>query len=127
MVPANTPGVKKSKEIQAILLRRMDHWTDGIIGALVEDTYEAGKSRGARAGAIRERDKDESTAMSYDRKVKAGHIRTVFHQATDRRKGGVLRVNSTDPKMGTLVLEVLRQKDPSLQEVDLSHPKRLAF
>ena len=59
-VLAKTPGVKKSKYIQARILSRMDRWTDGHIGALVEDTCRAGKSRGARAGAISERDKEES-------------------------------------------------------------------
>ena len=54
-VLAKTPGVKKAKDIRDILLRRMDHWTDSQIGALVEDTCGAGKSRGARAGKISER------------------------------------------------------------------------
>ena len=34
-VLAKTPGVKKAKDIRARLLRRMDHWTDGQIRALV--------------------------------------------------------------------------------------------
>ena len=51
-VLAKTPGVKKTKDIRARLLRKMDHWTDGQIGALVEDTCGAGKSRGACAGKI---------------------------------------------------------------------------
>ena len=67
----------------------MDHWTDDQIGALVEDTCGTGKSRGARAGKINERENEESAAMAYDRKVKAGHIRAAFRQATDRGKGGV--------------------------------------
>ena len=53
----------------------MDHWTNSQIGTLVEYTRGAGKSRGAYAGNISEQDKEESAAMSYDRKVKAGHIR----------------------------------------------------
>ena len=63
-VLAKTPGVKKSKDIQARLLRRMDHWNDGHIGALVEDTCGYGKSRGARAGAISKSDKEESVTMA---------------------------------------------------------------
>ena len=86
-VLAKTPGVKKSKDIRARILRRMEHWTDGHIGALVEDTCGAGKSRGARAGAISERNKEESAAMAYDRKVKASHIQAAVRQATDRGKG----------------------------------------
>ena len=31
-VLAKTPGVKKAKDIRARLLRRMDHWTNGIQG-----------------------------------------------------------------------------------------------
>ena len=34
-VLAKTPGVKKAKDKRARLLRRMDHWTDGQIRALV--------------------------------------------------------------------------------------------
>ena len=65
--------------------------------------------------------------MAYDRKVKTGHIRAAVRQATDCRKGGVLHVNSTYPKTRMLVLDVLREKQPDLQEVDLSHPKCSAF
>ena len=122
-VLAKKPGVKKAKYILSRLLRRMDHWTDGHIGALVEDTCGDGKSRGARAGKISERDKEESVAMTYDRKVNAGHIRAAVSQATERDKGGVLSVNITDSKTGKLVIEVLREKHPDLQEVDLSHPE----
>ena len=93
----------------------MDHWTDGQIGALVEDTCGSGKSRGARAGEISEREKEESAAMAYDRKVKAGHIRAAVRQATERGKGGVLSVNSTDAKSRKLVIEVLRDKHPDIQ------------
>ena len=42
--------------------------------------------------------------MAYDRKVKAGHIRAALRQATDRGKGGVLSVNSTDARTGKLVI-----------------------
>ena len=100
----------------------MDHWTDGQIGALVEDTCGAGKSRGASAGKISKKEKEESAAMAYDRKVKAGHIRVAVRQATDRGKGGVLSVNSRDEKSGKRVIEVLRGKYPDLQEVDMSRP-----
>ena len=126
-VLAKTPVVKKAKDIRARLLMRMDHWNDGQIGALVEDTCGTGKSRGARVGEISERDKEESAAMAYDRKVKAGHIRAAVRQATDRGKGGVLSVNSTDSRTGKLVIEVLREKHPDLQEVDRSHPECSSF
>ena len=59
-VLAKTPGVNKAKDIRARLLRRMDHWTDSQIGALVEDTCGTGKSRGARAGKISEKDYDRN-------------------------------------------------------------------
>ena len=121
-VLAKKPGVKKAKYILSRLLRRMDHWTDGHIGALVEDTCGDGKSRGARAGKISERDKEESAAMAYNRKVKARHIRAAVLQATDRGKGGVLSVNSTDSNTGKLVIEFLREKHPDLQEVYVSRP-----
>ena len=107
-VLAKTPGVKKAKDIRVRLLSRMDHWTDSQIGALVENTCGSGKSRGARAGKISERDKEESAAMAYDRKVNAGHIQAAVSQATERGKGGVLSVNITDSKTGKLVIEVLR-------------------
>ena len=105
----------------------MDHWTDDQIGALVEDTCGTGKSRGAHKGKISERDKEESAAMAYNRKVKARHIRAAVRQATDHGKGGVLSVNSTDSRKGKLVIEVLRENHPDLQEVDLSHPECSAF
>ena len=124
---AKTSGVNKSKEIRSRLLRRMDHWTDGHIGALVKDTCGSGKARGARAGAISEQDKEESAAMAYDRKVNAVHIWAAVCQSTNRGKGGLLHVNSTDPKLGMLFLDVLMQKHPDLQEVDLSHPKCSVF
>ena len=126
-VLAKTPGLKKSEDIRARLLRRMYHWTDGQIGVLVEDTCGAGKSRGACAGKISERDKEESAEMAYDRKVKAGHIQEAVHQATDRGKGGLLSVNSTDSKTGKLLIEVLKEKHPDLQEVDLRHPECSVF
>ena len=126
-VLAKTPGVKNSKDIRARLLRRMDHWTDGHTGALVEDTCGTRKAIGVCAGSISEQDKEESAAMSYDSKLKAGHIQAAVHQATDRGNGGVLHVNSTDPKSGIFVLDTLRQKHPDLQEVDLSHPECSAF
>ena len=94
----------------------MDHWTDVQIGALVEDICGTSKSRGVRAGNISERDKEESAAMAYDRKVKAGHIRAAVRQATDHGKGGVLNVNSTNSRTGKLVIEVLREKHPDLQK-----------
>ena len=127
MVLAKTPGVKYSKYIRARLLRRMDHWTDSHMRELVEDTCGEGKYRGARAVAISEREKEESVTMAYDKKVKAGHIRAAVLQANDRGKGGVLHVNSTYPKTGKLVLEVLKEEQPNLQEVDLSHPKCSEF
>ena len=65
--------------------------------------------------------------MAYDRKVKAGHIRAAVRQATDRGKGGVLSVKITNSKTGKLVIEVLREKHPHLQEVYLSHPECSAF
>ena len=65
--------------------------------------------------------------MACDREVKAGHIWAAVRHATDRRKGGVLHVNSTDPKTGRPVLEVLKEKHPNLQEVELSHPECSAF
>ena len=126
-VLAKTPGFKNSKDIRARLLSRMEHWTDGHIGALIEDTCGAGKSRGACAGAISERDKEESAVMTYNRKVKAGHIRAAVRQATNLEKGGVLHANSTDPKTGIIVLDVLRYNHPALQELDLSHPECSVF
>ena len=87
----------------------MDRWTDVHIGALVEDTCGDGKSRGARAGAISKRDKEESASMSYDRKVKVGHIRAAVRQTTDCGKGGVLHINSTDHKTGKILIEVLKE------------------
>ena len=111
-VLAKTLGVKKSKGIQARLLSRMDHWTDDHIVALIKDTCGAGKSRGARARDISKRDKEDSVAMAYNRKLKAGHIRSAVRQATDRGKRRVLHVNSTDPKTGILVLDLLREKHP---------------
>ena len=98
-VLAKTPGIKKSKDIRARLLRRMDHWTDGHIRALIEDTCGAVKARGAHSRAIRECDKEQSAAMACYRKVKAVHIQAAFRQATNRGKGGVLHINITDPKM----------------------------
>ena len=53
-VLSKIPWVKKSKYIQARLLRRMDHWTDVLVGALVEYTCGTGNARGGRAGAISE-------------------------------------------------------------------------
>ena len=93
----------------------------------MEDTCGAGKSRGACAGKISEQDKEESAAMAYDRKVKTRHIGEAVCQATDRGKGGVLSVNSTNARTGKLVIEVLRDKHPDLQEVDLSHHKCSLF
>ena len=107
-VLTKTPGVNKAKDIHARLLRKMDHWTDGQMGALVEDTCGAGKSRGARTGEISERNKEESAEMAYDRKVNAGHIRAEVCQATDHGMGGILSVNITDSKTRELVIEVLR-------------------
>ena len=60
--------------------------------------------------------------MAYNRKVKARHIRAAVLQATDRGKGGVLSVNSTDSNTGKLVIEFLREKHPDLQEVYVSRP-----
>ena len=39
----------------------------------------------------------------------------------------MLHINSTDPKTGKLVIEVLKEKHWNLQEVDLSHPECSAF
>ena len=65
--------------------------------------------------------------MAYVRTVKVVHLRSEVRQATDRGKGGVLHVNSTDSKSGMLVLDVLRLKYPDLQEVELEHPDCSAF
>ena len=66
-VLAKIPEVKKSKDIRARLLMRMDHWTDGHISPLVKDICGAGNYRGAHIGAISKRDKKESVAMAYNR------------------------------------------------------------
>ena len=100
-------GVENSKDIQSRLLSRMDHWTDGLICALVEETCGTGKARGGRARAISERDCEECRSMAYDRTVNAGHIWVAVRQATNWGKGGVLHVNSTDSKSRILVLDVL--------------------
>ena len=85
-VLAKTLGVKNSKDKWARLLSRIYHWTNSHIGALIKDTCRAGKSRGARAGAICERDKEKSAEMAYNRKIKAGHIRAEVYQATNHGK-----------------------------------------
>ena len=59
--------------------------------------------------------------MAYARTVKAGHVLEAVRQSTDRGKGGVLQVNSTDSKSGILVLDVLQLKHPDLQDLDLDH------
>ena len=126
-VLAKTPGVKNSKDIRVRLLRKMDHWIDGLVGALVEGTCGTDKAQGGRAGAISERDKKERASMAYNRTVKARHLRSAVRQATNRGKGGVLHVNSTDSKSVRLTLDVLRTKHLNLQEVDLDHPDCSAF
>ena len=105
----------------------MEHWTDSLVGALVEDTCKMGKSRGDCAGAISERNKEELASIDYDRTVKAGHLRAAVRQATNWGRGGVLHVNSMDSKSGMIVLDTLRMKHPDLQEVDLDHPDCLLF
>ena len=78
---AKIPGVKKSKDIRARLLRGVDQWKDGIISDLVKDTYGTGKSHNDRARTISERDHKERTSMAYDQNVKADHIwSAVRHQ-----------------------------------------------
>ena len=39
----------------------------------------------------------------------------------------MLSVNSTDSRTGKLVIDVLREMHPDLQEVELSHPECSAF
>ena len=65
--------------------------------------------------------------MAYDRNMKAGHIRAALHQATNRGKVGLLNINSTESKSGMLVLDILRLKQPDLQEVELDHPDCSVF
>ena len=51
-------GVKNFKDIRVRILRRMHHCTDGLIGALVEDTCGTGNARGGRAWSISKRDRE---------------------------------------------------------------------
>ena len=64
MVIDKVPGVKAAKEIWDRTLRRIDHWTDGSIGALVEDTCRTGTSHYVCAGAIRKKEHKECL-LSY--------------------------------------------------------------
>ena len=121
-VLAKILGVNISKDIWSRLLRRMDHWTDGLIGALVEETCRTGKARNARAGEISERDRKERSSTIYDRTIKAGHIHAAVRQAANRVIVRVMHVNSMESKSAIIVLYFLRLKHPDLHEVDLDDP-----
>ena len=45
--------------------------------------------------------------MVYDRNLKAVKLWATVHQANNRRKGGVMHINSPDYKPVMLVLDVL--------------------
>ena len=101
-VLAKIPGVKNSKDIRARLLSRMDHWKDGLIGALVEETCRTENSCKGRAGEIRERDREEQESTAYGRTIKAGHIRVAVQQATNRGKEGCCKSTALTPILGFL-------------------------
>ena len=121
-VLAKILGVNISKDIWSRLLRRMDHWTDGLIGALVEETCRTGKARNSRAGEISERDRKERLSTTYDRTIKDGHIQVAVRQAANRAIVRLMHVNSMDSKSAFIVLYFLRLKHPDLHEVDLDDP-----
>ena len=71
---------------------------------------------------IRKKDCKQRASTVYDWTVKAVHIWASVRQTTDRRKVGVLHINSTDSKSFMLFLDVLQTKHPDLHDVDLDDP-----
>ena len=83
-----TLGVRRSREIQSMLTRRMDLWERGIHVGLVGDAEAEGAAREGRPASGGEED-DEAVAWSYHDTVLSGKLQPAICWATDREGGGV--------------------------------------
>ena len=81
-------GIRRAKDIQARITRRMDHWERGIHAGLVGEAEAEGADMEGRVTSGGEK-YDETVARSFHDTVLLVHLRHAFRWATNREGGGV--------------------------------------
>ena len=118
-----TTGVQSASSIRQRLTQRMDLWQQGDFAALIDDVEAEilGKVGSPRIP------NDDALARSYNAKVLSGRLRSAVRFITQRDTGGVLQPDDACTKTGRPVLDVLREKHPTLRSPDIDSDDREAF
>ena len=114
VVLTKTLGVRRAREIRAMITRQMDLWERGLHAGLVGDAEVEGAAREGRATSGGE-EEDEAVARSYDYTVLNGKLMQAVRWETDREGGVCLLPDDQCTKTGRPVAEVLWEKHPYMR------------
>ena len=118
-----TLGVRRAKEIQVQITRRMELWERGIHAILVGDTkaeLASGKGRPVSGGELEE---EEVVAPSYHDTVLSGKLQQAICQATDTEGGRCLLPDDLCKKTGRPGAEVIREKHTDMRVPPVKIPR----
>ena len=118
--------VRRAREIQARITRRIDLWERGIHVGLVGDAEAEGAAREGRA-AFSGEDEDDAVARSFHNTLLSGKLRQAVRWATNREGGGCLHPNDQCTKTGRPVAEVLWEKHPDMPVTPVENSTCAAF
>ena len=119
-------GVRRARDIRAIIMRRMDLWERGPHAGLVGYAEAEGGAREGRATSGGE-EEEEAVSRRYHETVLLSKLWKAVRQATGRQGGGCLLPDDKCTKTGRLVADPFQEKHPEMRVPPVENTTCAAF
>ena len=126
VVLTKTLGVRRARDIQARITKRMELWERRQHSVLIGEAEAEGAAREGRA-AFSGKEEDNAVAWSFHETVLSGKILQAVRRATNREGGGCLHPDDKCTKTGRPIADVFREKHPDMHVPPVENPACAAF
>ena len=105
-------GVKRSSDVRRLIKRRLDLWSSGNFGELVQEAVRC-SSQGVRKGNKGSANSEDHVNKVFTRLMWRGEVRAAARWINGKMSGGVLHPNDrVDGSSDRRVIDVLQEKHP---------------